>query len=143
MLNIEQDVCTMYTLVNLKRTVFTIVNTVYSEVIMFIRKPTAAFYKGAMDRAVFLLPELTDGAKVLYAYLFSHVDGANIDEGFLQSAMGLSQSAYARRKRELTGAGLLLVEQTSPRVYVCYLGVAGFKAKSIKTHWVTQLEDSV
>lgn len=97
------------------------------------RLPYKSFTK--IDRYVFADRDLSDGAKVLYGYMCGLRNGANFSDKYIQAALDLSQPVLARRKRELTKAGLIMVEQISARIYVIYIGFKGYPAEQVKTDW--------
>jgi len=87
------------------------------------------------DKNVFLLTTISDGAKVLYGYMCGLRNGADAFDVDTAVKLGLSQQVLARRKRELKEAGLLLVDQIGPRVYVAYIGHTGISALQVKYQW--------
>lgn len=95
-----------------------------------------------IDKRVFVNEKLTDGAKVLYGYLAGLKSGQNFSDTYLLKALGISKTVLARRKKELTDAGLILVEQMQPRVYVLYIGYTSMSAADVKFAWETA-EDEV
>jgi len=94
-----------------------------------------------MDRAIFSRRDLSDGAKVLYGYLCGLRNGANFTDPYMQTALQISQVVLSRRKKELKAAGLILVEQLGPRVYVVYIGHSKMSAEMVKASWT--YEDAV
>lgn len=88
-----------------------------------------------VDRKVFTDPSLSDGAVRLYGYFCSLRNGANYSDAYVIKALNLSKDTLARRKRELKNAGLILVEQIQPRVYVLYIGFTGYPAEKVKWQW--------
>lgn len=95
--------------------------------------PSKKFTK--LDRRVFANKDISDGAVRLYGYLCGLRNGANFSDTYIKIALGLSQTVLYRRKKELTEADLLLVDQISPRVYVAYLGYSSFGATQVKAMW--------
>jgi len=102
---------------------------------MFIRhkNPSEAWVK--FDKAVMTRYDLTDGAKVLYAYLSGVDNGAAYVDTYLCKALNCSQRVLTRRRTELRSAGLLLVEQIQPRIWVCYVGNSKVTADKVKKNW--------
>lgn len=88
-----------------------------------------------IDRRVFINPGLTDGSKVLYAYLCGLRNGANFSDKYLVKALDISLRALANRKKELKQHDLILIEQISPRVYVIYIGYTSFPASEVRSMW--------
>lgn len=95
--------------------------------------PTHSYTK--IDRHVFTSRDLTDGAKVLYGYLAGLKNGASFSDKYVLKALNISQSVLTRRKKELKDAGLILMDQVSPRVYVLYIGHTGMAAGLVRQHW--------
>lgn len=98
--------------------------------------PTKNFVR--LDRYVFTSQDLTDGAKVLYGFLCSLRNGASFSDAYITKALNISQSALARRRRELTAAGLILVDQVAARVHVVYIGFTNLPAALVKEQWVEE-----
>ena len=94
-----------------------------------------------IDRYVFANSEISDGAKALYGYLCGLRNGSNFSDAYIKKAMQLTPSALTRRKRELKEAGLILIDQIGPRVYVIYIGHSQLPANAVKANWVHE-EDS-
>lgn len=88
-----------------------------------------------VDRHVFTMNELSFAARCLYGYLAGLRSGANFSDTYLMKALDMSKSTLTRRKKELRDAGLILVEQIRPRVYVTYIGTSTYHAEHVKTHW--------
>ena len=109
---------------------------------MIIRhyKPTECYTK--IDRRVITNPELSDGAIRLYCYLCGLMNGANFSDTYLKAALKISKETLARRKKELKDAGLILVDQIRPRVYVIYIGYMERNAASVKEEW-EKFEDHI
>lgn len=102
---------------------------------MIIRKnlPKQCYTK--LDNKVFILPGLTDAAKVLYGYLASLRTGQDYSDKFLINAMGIGQATLTRRKRELKKVGLIMAEKTSMRTSVLYIGSTQMPANVVKELW--------
>lgn len=98
--------------------------------------PNTCFTK--IDKGVFTDKRLTDGAKVLYGYLCGLRNGANFSDNYIMEAMDISKPSLARRKRELTEYGLILVDQIAPRVYVIYIGFSRCSAAQVKEQWLKE-----
>ena len=88
-----------------------------------------------LDKSVLSHKDLTDGAKVLFAYLCCLRNGRNLTDTYLMKVLRLSQSALTRRKRELKDAGLILIDQVRPKLYVVYIGHTKLPATAVKVQW--------
>jgi len=87
-----------------------------------------------IDRYVLEL-DMSDGAKVLYAYMCGLRNGAAYVDAYLLKALKCSQATLTLRKRELKDKDLLLVDQVQPRVYVAYIGHSKVGATQVKAEW--------
>lgn len=88
-----------------------------------------------IDRYVFTNMTLSDGAVRLYGFLCGLRNGANFTDAYIISAMHISQAVVTRRKGELKKAGLILIDQITPRLYVIYIGHSKLSANSVKESW--------
>jgi hypothetical protein len=95
--------------------------------------PTTSYTR--IDRNVFALPDVSDGAKVLYGFLCGLRSGSNFSDTYVMGALGVSRTALTRRKAELKKARLILVHQVSPRVFVLYIGHTRMPADAVKLNW--------
>lgn len=98
--------------------------------------PNSSYTK--IDRGVFTHKGLSDGAKVLYGYLCGVVNGAQRADTYIMKALDVSRASLARRKKELTETGLILVDQIAPRVYVIYIGYISMSAEQVKAQWIVE-----
>ena len=89
-----------------------------------------------VDKNVFILRGLTDGAKVLYGYLAGLPTGRNFSDSYILKALGISRRTLANRKRELKDMGLILIEQVSPRNYMLFVGTTEKRANQVRDEWV-------
>lgn len=101
--------------------------------------PTRGFTR--IDRTVFTDRKISDGAVRLYGYLCGLRNGASFSDTYIMQALGVSRAVITRRKRDLKDAGLILVEQVSPRVYVIYIGHSRMTALQVKKSW--ELEEDL
>ena len=90
-----------------------------------------------IDRHVMTM-NISDGAKVLYAYLVGLRTGANFNDKYILKAMIISQRALTNRKKELKDAGLILMEQITPRIYIIYIGHTRLSALDVKNQWIKE-----
>lgn len=88
-----------------------------------------------VDKKVFVHKGLSDGAKVLYGYLAGLRVGQNYSDTYLIKALAISSKTLARRKKELTDLGLILVKQVRPRVYMLFVGHTRRSATSVMMDW--------
>ncbi len=88
-----------------------------------------------IDRYVFTNMALSDGAVRLYGFLCGLRNGANFMDTYIVAAMGISQRVLTSRKAELKKAGLVLIEQITPRIYVIYIGHSKKLAAAVKKDW--------
>jgi len=102
---------------------------------MIIRKNLPSKNYTKLDNKVFIHPDLSDGAKVLYGYLASLRNGQDYVDAYLMNALQVSQDVITRRKRELKKADLILLDKTGYRTHVIYIGSTQFKASDVKIHW--------
>ena len=105
---------------------------------MIIRGRVPNYSFTMVDRHVFTVRGLSDGAKVLYGYLAGLKNGANFSDTYILKALDTSQTVLTRRKKELKDHGLILVDQISPRVYVLYVGNTKESAEHVKLTWITE-----
>jgi len=101
--------------------------------------PTKSFTR--VDRRVFTMPNLSDGAKVLYGYLIGLKSGQNFSDVYISKALGISKVVLSRRKRELKNYDLILVEQISARLYFIYIGFTDYPASAVRDRWIS-MEDT-
>ena len=102
---------------------------------MIIRKNLPSRNYTKFDNKVFIHPDLTDGAKVLYGYLAGLRNGQDYVDAYLVKALGVSQAVITRRKAELKKADLILIDKTGFKTHVIYIGSTQFKASDVKLHW--------
>ena len=105
---------------------------------MFIRHSLPSNGYTKIDRHVFTLRSISNGACRLYGYLCGLRNGANFCDKYIMKAMDISQASLARYKRELSAADLILMEQIGPRVYVIYIGYTRMGASKVKESWVPE-----
>ena len=98
--------------------------------------PSRGFTK--VDRNVFTMTQLSDGATRLYGYLCGLRNGANFSDKYILKAMIISQRALTNRKKELKDAGLILMEQITPRIYIIYIGHTKLSALDVKNQWIKE-----
>ncbi len=105
---------------------------------MFIRHnlPSKRFTK--IDRYVFTKRNVSDGAKVLYGYLCGLRNGANFSDNYIIDALQITRRTLYNRKKELTDADLILVDQLSARVYVIYIGHTKLNAAMVREQWLRE-----
>lgn len=87
------------------------------------------------DKNVFLNHALSDGSVRLYGYLCGCRNGTDFTDELLLTKLNISRNVLARRKKELKDAGLLLVAQIRPRVFMAYVGHSGRTASQVKARW--------
>lgn len=102
---------------------------------MIIRKKLPSRPFTQIDKVVITDQSLSDGAIRLYAFLMGLKNGDNFADAYLVKAMGISQRSLTNRKRELKNAGLILVDQITPRLYVIYIGDSRKSAAECKSEW--------
>jgi biotin operon repressor len=88
-----------------------------------------------VDKNVFVIKGMTDGAKVLYGYLAGLPTGRNFSDKYILKALGISRRTLANRKRELKNMGLILIDQISPRSYVLFVGNTLKRAHEVREEW--------
>lgn len=84
------------------------------------------------DNKIIFHNELSDGAKVLYLALCGYRFGSNKWEDVVAKELGLSNSSYDRRKKELVFVGLVKVVQDGPRRYTMYIGNSLISANEVE-----------
>ena len=94
-----------------------------------------------VETAVFTDRSLSDGAKVLYAYLSGINTNKQYSDSYFIKALGISSDTLARRKRELKRVGLIMVGQISSRVYTLFIGTTNYPAIKVKTDWERNREE--
>ena len=104
---------------------------------MLIRKQTPKNSWTRIDKRVFTL-NISDGAKVLYGYMFGLQDSSFYTDKYIIKALRSSQSTITRHKKELKDAGLLEVVQVLPRYYVAYLGNTHYDAQQMAAKWAKE-----
>lgn len=95
--------------------------------------PTNNFTR--IDRRVFTNPDIGHGACRLYGYLCGLRNGANYTDKYLLKALDIRQSSLTKWKKELKDAGLVLVDQVGPNIYVIYIGFTTMPAYEVKRLW--------
>ena len=93
-----------------------------------------------VDKAIFTDRRLTDGAKVLYAYLLGLRSGANFVDKYVMKGLGITQQVLTKRKKELKDARLIETEQIAPRLYVLYVANSKMDLYKTKEKW-RKIED--
>lgn len=88
-----------------------------------------------MDKALAIDATLSDGAYRLYGYLSGLRNGADFNDNYIMHGLGVTKNTLAKRKRELTKLGLILVDQIRPRQYVIYIGHSRCPALKVKKMW--------
>lgn len=88
-----------------------------------------------MDKSLAIDSTLSDGAYRLYGYLSGLRNGAEFNDKYIMLGLGISKNTLAKRKRELTNLGLILVDQIRPRQYVIYIGHSRCPAIQVKKMW--------
>lgn len=88
-----------------------------------------------MDKSLAIDSSLSDGAYRLYGYLSGLRNGADFNDSYIMIGLGITKNTLAKRKRELTKLGLILVDQLRPRQYVIYIGHSSCKADRVKKMW--------
>lgn len=83
---------------------------------------------GVIDKYVMSHKGISDGAKVLYAILFSFRPSVNYTDEYLCRVLNLSSRSITARKKELKDADLLITEQIGARIYHAYLGTTQIPA---------------
>jgi len=99
------------------------------------RSPDKGWVK--IDKKVMTL-DMSNGAKVLYAYMSGLKNGSAYSDKYLCMALKMSQAMLTRRKAELKSSGLLIVEQIQPRVYVAYIGSTSKRANEVREGWSSE-----
>lgn len=98
---------------------------------MYIQRIPPKKFFTMVDRKVLTHKKLSDGAKLLYCFLFGLPPSTNYSDGYLMKVMDLSQRSITSRKRELKKADLLLTEQIGARVYHAYMGTLDLPASKV------------
>lgn len=88
-----------------------------------------------IDRYVVTDTKLSDGAVRLYSFLCGLRNGADYTDAYLIKVLDISQTIVTRRKKELKDAGLILIDQITPRLYVIYIGHSKLSARKVKARW--------
>ena len=78
---------------------------------------------------------LADGAKVMYAYLASHMNGKRITHNYIKKALGISQGSIDKYVRQLKELDLILMIRTGVKQYECYIGSTQVPASYVKEMW--------
>ncbi len=102
---------------------------------MHIKKSLPNKYFTKISNSLFTMPSISSGAKVLYGYLATLYNGANIEDELLCRVLHLNQRTLTRYKKELKDVDLILTEQLAPRVYDLYIGHPHCKASEVKRIW--------
>ena len=89
-----------------------------------------------LDRYVFTMHNLSDGAKVLYGYLIGLKDGDNFNDGYIIKALNISKNVLAKRKRELKDYKLLTVLRMGPKTYINFIGNTMINSDCVKADWI-------
>ena len=87
------------------------------------------------DNKVFLINGLSDGAKVLYGYISSMMNGRDFSDTFFMKGLQLSEKTLYRRKKELIDSGLIYVDRVGPKQYIMYVGYTDVSALAVKQNW--------
>ena len=90
------------------------------------------------DTNVFIINGLSDGAKVMYAYMASMKNGRNFSDTFFIQGLGVSDKTYKRRKKELVDCGLIYVDRVGPKSYHLYIGYHKLPAVRVMEMWKEQ-----
>lgn len=98
---------------------------------MYIQRIPPKRFFTKLDRNILVHDGLSDGAKVLYAFLFGLPPSTNYSDGYLIKVLKLSKRAIASRKKELRDADLLVTEQIGARVYHAYMGTSALPASKV------------
>jgi hypothetical protein len=90
-----------------------------------------------IDKQVWELPKevLSDGAKVLYVHLLGLQSNRQFTDKYISKRYGISLRSLAKKKKELKDLNLILIKQTSPRFYVCFVGYLNHPASKVKEIW--------
>lgn len=88
-----------------------------------------------MDKSLAVNPAISDGAYRLYGYLCGLRNGADFNDTYIMNGLGITKNTLAKRKRELTKVGLILVDQLRPRQYVIYIGHTMCNATQVRHLW--------
>lgn len=88
-----------------------------------------------MDKSLAIDSSLSDGAYRLYGYLSGLRNGADFKDTYIMIGLGITKGTLAKRKRELSKLGLILVDQIRPRQYVIYIGHSKCTADKVKEMW--------
>lgn len=74
-----------------------------------------------VHNSIWVMKDLSEGAKCLYGFLSSLPPGKNISDGYIVKCTGMANRTITRRKQELKEAKLICVVQLAPKVYEMYL----------------------
>lgn len=88
-----------------------------------------------VDNDIFWNRNLSEGAKLLYCFLASLRNAHDFNEEYAMNALKLSDKTLRSRKKELTDAGLILLDRVGKFKYFLYIGHSGFKASEVKRYW--------
>lgn len=88
-----------------------------------------------MDKNLSVDSTLSDGAYRLYGYLSGLRNGEDFNDQYIMTGLGITKNTLAKRKRELTKLGLILVDQIRPRQYVIYIGHSRCSAVKVRAMW--------
>ena len=106
----------------------------------FIRQPLDLELEhdlGIPDPRVMIISELSDGAKVLYAWMSICNSGMLFDDKKVSAAFGITQQVLTKRKAELKKHKLILPDTDKKgRVYFLYIGNTQITAKAVKQQWM-------
>lgn len=91
-----------------------------------------------MDKSLAIDSSLSDGAYRLYGYLSGLRNGADFKDTYIMIGLGITKGTLAKRKRELSKLGLILVDQIRPRQYVIYIGHSNCTADKVKEMWESE-----
>ncbi len=78
---------------------------------------------------------LADGAKVMYAYLASHMNGKRITHNYLKKSLGISQGSIDKYVRQLKDLDLIVMDRIGVKQYDCYVGSTQVPASHVKHLW--------
>ena len=84
---------------------------------------------------VFTNQALSDGAIVLYGYLYYLKTTQMVTDKDILAALNISQKTLVRRKRELRALDLILTMRADHSLYILFVGSIANPASKIKDNW--------
>jgi hypothetical protein len=104
----------------------------------FRYKPKKSFCQ--VSNEVLKDQRLSEGARLLYAYLSSLKQGRPFSDKFICLDFGISQAMLTRRKKELKDVDLIHIKNTGIRSHSCFIGYPGCRASTVEE--LITLEDA-